>query len=98
MGWSRLPGFTFLRLLLAAVIALVSNAPAAAAPLRSEISGSPAMLSTEFDGTAGSQLASLLRPDGTLDLSSGFQGSLDVRGWAFGLTPDGRPRFEPAGD
>src|SRR5581483_10190794 len=48
---------------------------------------------------AGEQtpLERLLRPDGTLDLATGFSGSLDPAGWQMETGPDGAPRFVPAG-
>ena len=39
------------------------------------------------------QLNSLLNADGTLNLSTGFSGSVDVHGWAMQTGADGRPRF-----
>ena len=38
-------------------------------------------------------LNTLLNPDGTLNLQSGFNGSFDARGWSLTTTADGRPRF-----
>jgi hypothetical protein len=38
-------------------------------------------------------LESLLGPDGTLDLNTGFTGSLDVSGWKLVAGPSGQPRF-----
>ncbi len=35
----------------------------------------------------------VLKPDGTLDMSTGFRGSLDARGWKVDMEPDGTPRF-----
>lgn len=40
-------------------------------------------------------LAELLGADGTLDLSSGYRGSIDARGWALVSEPDQPPRFAP---
>ncbi|MGB8251702.1 MAG: hypothetical protein WCF08_00685, partial [Anaerolineaceae bacterium] len=40
-------------------------------------------------------LAGLLRPDGSLDLSTGFSGSLDPTGYQISYTPDGSPLFLP---
>ncbi|MEO6049501.1 MAG: hypothetical protein ABIQ57_18595, partial [Candidatus Kapaibacterium sp.] len=34
-----------------------------------------------------------LNPDGTLNLGSGFSGSLDARGWGLSTASDGSPRF-----
>jgi hypothetical protein len=41
-------------------------------------------------------LAQLLNPDNTLNLGSGFSGSLDADGWAMRLDSSGSPRFVPA--
>jgi hypothetical protein len=41
-------------------------------------------------------LAQLLNPDYTLNLGSGFSGSLDARGWAMHMDSNGSPRFVPA--
>ena len=38
----------------------------------------------------------LLNPDGTLDLSSGFQGTVDLRGWQVTLDGERGPVLEPA--
>ena len=38
-------------------------------------------------------LETILRPDGSLDLSTGFSGSLDMKGWKMTTDPDGTPRF-----
>lgn len=38
----------------------------------------------------------ILRSDGTLDLSSEFNGSLDIEGWRIILDSTGRPRFVPS--
>jgi hypothetical protein len=50
-------------------------------------------------GWNGSQpslpLQSLLNPDGTLNLTTGFSGSLDADGWRMSAGPDGEPRFTP---
>jgi hypothetical protein len=42
-------------------------------------------------------LEQLLNRDGTLDLKSGFHGSLDPAGWQMMTGPNGEPRFVPAG-
>lgn len=39
-------------------------------------------------------LDQLLRADGSLDLQSGYQGSVSVDGWRMAPMPDGSPRFE----
>jgi hypothetical protein len=39
----------------------------------------------------------MLRPDGTLDLSTGYAGSLDPSGWKLVAGPGGAPRFIAAG-
>jgi N-acetylneuraminic acid mutarotase len=38
----------------------------------------------------------LLDPDGTLDMSTGFEGTLDLRGWDVFLDPQRGPLLEPA--
>jgi hypothetical protein len=43
----------------------------------------------------GMPLASQLNPDGNLDLSAGFGGSLDPAGWSLVSGPGGGPRFAP---
>lgn len=40
-------------------------------------------------------LGSLLNGDGTLDLSTGYNGPLDASGWKMTTAPDGAPRFIP---
>ncbi len=40
-------------------------------------------------------LADLLKPDGTLNLASGFRGSIDARGWRLVSGPGEAPRFVP---
>lgn len=40
-------------------------------------------------------LKSLLNPDGSLNLSSGFNGSLDAGGYRMRIGPNGAPRFVP---
>ena len=42
-------------------------------------------------------LKSVLNPDGTLNLKSGFSGSLDATGWQLASAPGMPPRFVPAG-
>ncbi|HTP07785.1 MAG TPA: hypothetical protein VMP08_06015 [Anaerolineae bacterium] len=42
-------------------------------------------------------IGTLLNPDGTLNLRSGYSGSLDVHGWRMTTTADGTPRFIAAG-
>ncbi len=41
-------------------------------------------------------LGDLLNPDGTLNLETGFTGSLDPTGWRMTYAADGAPRFVPA--
>jgi N-acetylneuraminic acid mutarotase len=40
--------------------------------------------------------AGLLNPDGTLDMSTGFEGTLDLRGWDVFLDPQRGPVLKPA--
>ena len=42
-------------------------------------------------------IGTLLNPDGTLNLRSGYSGSLDVHGWRMTTTVDGTPHFIAAG-
>src|SRR5512141_1015342 len=42
---------------------------------------------------ATTSLGTILKPDGTLDLQSSFNGSLDARGWRMTTSADGSPRF-----
>jgi trimeric autotransporter adhesin len=42
-------------------------------------------------------VASILKPDGRLDLSTGFSGSLDLKGYQMVSGASGEPRFVPAG-
>ncbi len=41
-------------------------------------------------------LETLLNADGTLNLSTGFSGSLDIGGWSMALASDGTPHFSRA--
>ena len=84
--------FVILALLLpvssSSLVALPSPAPAGATPA----AGSPPPPTLT---TAERPLGELLRPDGTLDLNSGYRGSLDPAGWR--LAGDAAaPRFVPA--
>jgi hypothetical protein len=45
--------------------------------------------------TTARPLAELLNPDGTLDLTSGWRGSLDARSWRLASAPGEAPRFAP---
>jgi hypothetical protein len=45
--------------------------------------------------TIARPLAELLTPDGTLDLASGWRGSLDARSWRLASAPGEAPRFVP---
>ena len=74
-----------LRLLLIATLLVVAlgTAPAPARPVQAAPGGP---VSPE----------GLLNPDGTLDLSTGFQGALDLRGWQVTLDGERGPVLEPA--
>ncbi|MFH0794075.1 MAG: hypothetical protein V2A74_08595, partial [bacterium] len=50
----------------------------------------------EAPGAAGTPVSTILKPDGSLDLTQGFSGSLDVRGFRMVTGPKGEPRFIPA--
>jgi trimeric autotransporter adhesin len=45
---------------------------------------------------AATPLETLLTADGTLNLSTGFSGSLDISGWSMALAADGTPHFSRA--
>jgi hypothetical protein len=47
-------------------------------------------------GQSTKPLENILNPDGTLNMSSGFTGSLDPTGWSMQTAQDGSPRFVPA--
>ena len=48
------------------------------------------------DRVADQPLDTLLNPDGALNLTTGFSGSLDATGWQMAAGPDGDPRFVKA--
>ena len=54
-------------------------------------------IGTSSGSSAGDlpSLADLLRPDGSLDLTTGFNGALDPSGFKMGYAPDGSPIFQP---
>ncbi|MBL8167513.1 MAG: putative Ig domain-containing protein, partial [Acidobacteria bacterium] len=52
--------------------------------------------STSKNGFDGQPLEKMLNPDGSLNLSTGFSGSLDVKGWQMEHAPDDAPRFVKA--
>src|SRR5512135_240404 len=45
---------------------------------------------------AATPLETLLNSDGSLNLSTGFSGSLDISGWRMVLAADGTPHFSRA--
>lgn len=45
-----------------------------------------------------SPLSAILNPDGSLNLSTGFSGSLDPTGWRMQFSQDGAPIFQPASE
>jgi hypothetical protein len=49
-----------------------------------------------FTRTSGS-IGKLLNPDGTINLSTGFSGTLDSHGWRMEIDSGGTPRFIPDG-
>jgi hypothetical protein len=78
--------------MLIAILLTMSGAPAQA--------NSPAAL-PDSDLTLSTPAAAvspegLLNPDGTLDLSTGFQGTLDLRGWEVILDGERGPVLKPA--
>ena len=83
------PGGRLLTVSLILVLVAVSLTPSAADANR------PAG-SEEIQGAiAGHPVGELLRADGTLDLNSGFRGSLDASGWRLASKPGQAPRFIP---
>src|SRR5438874_2159720 len=80
------------------LIALLLLAPLSfAAGARPEPASSPDMAAAAAPGAwpAGRPLAGLLNPDGTLNLNTGYMGSLDPAGWRMETAAGGRPRFVP---
>src|SRR4051812_47911160 len=53
-----------------------------------------ATLGGEDISTQTQQLQSLLKPDGSLDLSAGFSGSIDAHGYTMRTDAGGAPHFE----
>ena len=80
-------------LLIALTLAMVGAIGVAPTVAQSHgpITSDPAAASAERP-----RLAELLLSDGTLDLTSGFQGSLDASGYRLVSGPGGAPRFAPA--
>ncbi len=66
----------------------------AQAPTPQQSPQSPAEATTLSAPTT--PLGSMLNPDGTLNLESGFSGSLDARGWKLDSAPGAPPRFAPS--
>ena len=54
------------------------------------IAPSPALTNEDLQ-----PLTNLLRPDGSLNLTTGFSGSLDPSGFKMSYAPDGSPHFSP---
>jgi hypothetical protein len=79
------------RLVLCATLAGLSRVPAAAMRAVDDL-GNPAQASPSITARP---LAELLNPDGTLDLASGWRGSLDARSWRLASGPGEAPRFAP---
>ncbi len=94
----------YLPYLLIVVLALGMPAPAngggAAAPGGPDrlpgISGELSLPEAGKGGQAAIPLAELLNPDGTLRLSGGRAGSIDLSGWQMVSPPGAAPRFAPA--
>ncbi len=82
LDWSRIARLISSAAIIAVVVALTGA------------SASHTAESKLFDATT--PLAELLNPDGTLNLTTGFRGSLDARGWRLVSGPDEAPRFAPA--
>src|SRR3954451_17959999 len=49
-------------------------------------------------GQPATPLERVLNKDGTLDLSTGFSGSIDPKGWRMETSPNGEPRFVKSDD
>jgi hypothetical protein len=79
------------RLALCATLAGLSRVPAAAMRAVDDLAN-PAQASPSITARP---LAELLNPDGTLDLASGWRGSLDARSWRLASAPGEAPRFAP---
>jgi hypothetical protein len=75
--------------LVLALLLILLSASAQAAPPISDLDGPSPVVGTVSP-------AGLLNPDGTLDLSTGFQGTLDLRGWAVTLDGERGPALAPA--
>jgi hypothetical protein len=85
--WSAL----IARLVLCATLAGLSLVPATGMRAADD-PGNPAQASPS---TTARPLAELLNPDGTLNLASGWRGSLDARSWRLASAPGEAPHFAP---
>src|SRR4051812_19027244 len=99
---------TIMILAASSMLALVSPSHAAPLPMivGERAGGSKAAGSTtgavaqgtgsSHDDAKGRPLAEMLNTDGTLNLGTGFSGSLNMAGWKMASAPNGAPRFVPA--
>src|SRR2546425_1104494 len=107
--WSmpRIRGLAVLALLALSLLALGLRTGAsstfAAAPTglpatqyQQQVPGTGQAQATTGLGQPGTPLENLLNEDGTLNLKSGFSGSVDPIGWRMETGPNGQPRFVQA--
>ena len=85
-------------LILLSVLSLSLDAGATAAPQIETLSIVPdahanGMPTQAARQPAATPLETLLNSDGTLNLSTGFSGSLDISGWSMALAAEGTPHF-----
>jgi hypothetical protein len=78
-------GKILIRILLATLLVILAQ-PAA-----------PALAGRQDARVGGALPADLLRPDGALDLTTGFRGALDLRSWKVTLDAQRGPLFRPMG-
>src|SRR5438552_1792116 len=67
-----------------------------AATFMAQGSGSTPASASPAASQPGRPLAELLNSDGTMNLSTGFSGTVDIAGWQMASGLDGAPRFVPA--
>ncbi len=86
--WPRAHTRAFMVMTVCTVLILGSTA-AGSGPARAAVAPARA------GAAAGRPLADLLNPDGTVNLHTGFSGSLDTAGWRLTGALQGAPRFAP---
>src|SRR5690349_3701665 len=94
---------TILILAAASMFAVISPSHAASLAMvpgersgGSQVAGSTGSASSSIDGKEKRPLGELLNPDGTMNLDTGFSGSVDMAGWKMDGGLSGAPRFVPA--